>query len=73
MVRYRFAAALSLFVFLPVTIVTAHDSCALECQKTKQKIAKIESKMRHGYSVSAGEKMKEDLRRLKRLRSKVCR
>lgn len=73
MLRYRFTAALIVSMVLPGTDATAHDNCALECQKTKQKIAKIESKMRRGYSVSAGEKMKDDLRQLKRLRSKICR
>lgn len=65
---------LILLVLSPGVTAYAHDSCArLECQKTRQKIARIESKMRRGYSVSAGEKMKEDLRQLRRRRSRVCR
>ncbi len=45
----------------------------VDCEKTKQKISKIQSRMRQGYSVKAGEKMKDELRRLQKLRAKQCR
>ena len=44
-----------------------------ECEKTRQKIARIESKMRQGYRASQGVKMEDELRRLRKLRSKQCR
>jgi len=44
-----------------------------DCEKTKQKIAKIHSKMRQGYTASQGVRMDEELRRLRKLRSKYCR
>ena len=53
---------------------TARARCsAVECEKVRQKIAKIESKMRQGYKVSAGERMQDELRRLRKLRARVCR
>lgn len=52
----------------------AHVYCPeVECERIKQKIAKIQSKMRQGYRASAGEKMEDELRRLRKLRSKTCR
>jgi hypothetical protein len=54
--------------------VLAHRDCPrAECEKTRQKIAKLESRMRQGYTVSAGRKMQDELRRLRKLRSKQCR
>ena len=58
----------------PAANGVAHDSCKrLECEKTRQKIAKIEARMRLGYKTAAGERMKDELRRLRRYRAKVCR
>ena len=52
----------------------AHQDCKKQdCEKTRQKIAKIESKMRQGYRASQGVKMDDELRRLRKLRSKQCR
>lgn len=63
-----------LLVFLSASIGRAHDDCAqVRCQQTRQKIAKIESKMRQGYTRAQGEKMAAELRRLRAIRSKVCR
>lgn len=74
MIRILTAALLFLLALRPDAVLLAHDNCLqLECRKTKQRIAKIESRMRRGYGVSAGEKMKDELRRLQRLRSRVCR
>jgi hypothetical protein len=52
---------------------THNDKTERECEKTRQKIAKIESKMRAGYTASQGIKMDDELRRLRKLRAKQCR
>jgi hypothetical protein len=44
-----------------------------ECEKIKQKIRYIQSKMRAGYTRAQGEKMEAELRRLRSLRAKACR
>ncbi len=54
-------------------ILARVDCTKAECEKTKQKISKIESKMRQGYRASEGVKMDDELRRLRKLRSKYCR
>jgi len=68
----RAFALLPLILFL-ATGSMAHDrNWKVECEKTRQKIAKIRSKMRQGYHVSQGIKMEDQLRRLRKLRSKYC-
>jgi len=68
-----------LFGLVAVMSFYSHDSLSridrtkAECEKTKQKISKIESKMRQGYRASEGVKMDDELRRLRKLRSKYCR
>ena len=44
-----------------------------ECDKTKQKIRAIQSKMRSGYTRAQGEKMEAQLRKLRIKRKKACR
>ena len=44
-----------------------------ECKKIKQKISRIHSKMRSGYTRAEGEKLEAELRRLRALRRKACR
>ena len=52
----------------------AHSGDAVvECEKVKQKIRHIQSKMRSGYSRAQGEKMEAQLRKLRALRSRFCR
>lgn len=52
----------------------AHNYCAkAKCEQTKQKIRKIEAKMRQGYTRAQGEKMEAQLRSLRAVRSKRCR
>jgi hypothetical protein len=46
---------------------------AAECDKTKQKIRNIQSKMRSGYTRAQGEKLEAQLRKLREKRKKVCR
>lgn len=43
------------------------------CIAVKQKIRKLESRMRAGYSASQGIRLEEKLRELKRERYRVCR
>ena len=45
----------------------------LACDEVKQKIRKLESRMRAGYSASQGIRLEEKLRALKRERYRVCR
>ena len=66
-----FVALIVLLVALPAD---AHDYCAkAKCEETKQRIKKIESRMRQGYSASQGVKMEDELRRLRKIRVKRCR
>jgi len=52
----------------------AHDNCAkAKCEETKQKIEKIQSRMRQGYTRAQGEKMEAQLRSLRAIRAKRCR
>ena len=52
----------------------AHNACPkARCEETKQKIAKIQSRMRQGYTRAQGEKMEAELRSLRAIRSKRCR
>jgi len=46
---------------------------ALECEKIKQEIRTIHSKMRSGYTRAQGEKLEARLRKLRLLRAKACR
>jgi hypothetical protein len=52
---------------------THDDNAQRKCLQTKDKIRKIESRMRQGYSARQGIRMDEKLRRLKKQRSKHCR
>ncbi len=45
----------------------------VECRAIKEKIRYIQSKMRSGYTRAQGERMEEQLRKLKLARSKKCR
>jgi hypothetical protein len=66
-------------------LLAAHDStgarpdcyprsvCKVDCEKTKDKILRIQAKMRQGYGASQGAKMEAKLRDLRKLRSRYCR
>lgn len=43
-----------------------------KCKATKEKIRKVQSKMRSGYTRAQGEKMEEQLRELRKKRKKFC-
>ena len=52
----------------------AHNVCPkAKCEETRQKIEKIQSKMRQGYTRAQGEKMEAQLRSLRAIRSQRCR
>lgn len=54
--------------------ISAHEYCSkAACEKTKQKIERIHSKMRQGYTRKQGEKMEAELRKLRAIRFKQCR
>jgi len=56
------------------TSVNAHDRQQdIQCEKTKQKIKNLQSRMRQGYTRAQGEKMRSQLRELRAIRSKQCR
>ena len=63
----------SLLVFL-VSTSYAHNNCPkAKCEETRQKIEKIQAKMRQGYTRAQGEKMEAELRSLRAIRSQRCR
>jgi hypothetical protein len=45
----------------------------VKCAETRDKIRRIESKMRQGYTARQGVKMEDELRSLRELRKRVCR
>ncbi len=68
----RFWILLGLGLFFSAA-VPAHVHCPkAECEETKQRIKKIQSKMRLGYTRRQGERLEAELRRLRALRSKKC-
>lgn len=51
-----------------------HDRCPkAKCEETRQKIEKIQARMRQGYTRAQGEKMEAELRSLRAVKSKHCR
>ena len=61
------------FFLLFASTESRGDDRDLECEKIKQKIHRIQSKMRSGYTRAEGEKLEAELRRLRALRQKACR
>jgi hypothetical protein len=62
-----------LFLLMPSGGI-AHDYCTkAKCEETRQKIRRIEARMRQGYTRAQGEKMEAQLRSLRAVRSKRCR
>ena len=60
-------------VALPLATMADARDREIECEKIKQDIRMIQSKMRAGYTRAEGEKLRAKLRKLRALRSKVCR
>ncbi len=63
----------SLCVLSPATSHAHNDCPKAKCEETKQKIEKIQAKMRQGYTRAQGEKMGAELRSLRAIKSKRCR
>ncbi|MGH8193514.1 MAG: hypothetical protein ACREQ8_03800 [Woeseiaceae bacterium] len=55
-----------------IVTVAADKQEQAECAKLDRQIREIQEKMRHGYSASQGEKLKDRLRELRARRAKVC-
>ena len=55
---------------MPLMAATEDDQ---KCKVTKEKIRKVQSKMRSGYTRAQGEKMEEQLRKLRKQRRQFCR
>jgi len=64
--------ALAANLLLAPASYAVDDGQRQKCEQTKQKIRKIESRMRMGYSAKQGIRMDEKLRQLKKQRSKYC-
>lgn len=60
------------FLFIPVSFADVQGDQA-RCEKTKQQIRLIQSKMRAGYTRAQGEKLEARLRKLRVERAKTCR
>ncbi len=60
-------------ILLAPTASAHDDHSKAECEKTQQKIKKLESRMRQGYTRAQGEKWSDQLRMLRANRFKQCR
>ena len=70
----RLTLAILSFCLLSPAASDAHNACPkAKCEETKQKIEKIQAKMRQGYTRAQGEKMEAQLRSLRAIKSKRCR
>ncbi len=69
----RLLLALMLYLLLSVTALPSPtDERQIKCAETKEKIRKIESKMRQGYTARQGIKMQDELRSLREQRKRLC-
>jgi hypothetical protein len=72
--RFRTGIAAVTAALLLCSPLAADDkNSKAECDKTKQKIRNIQSKMRSGYTRAQGEKLEVELRKLRAKRKKNCR
>jgi len=70
----RFVLVVASLCFLSSAASHAHNVCPqAKCEETRQKIEKVQAKMRQGYTRAQGEKMEAELRSLRAIRSKRCR
>ena len=70
----RFILAIVSLSVLSPAVSYAHNVCPkAKCEETRQKIEKIQAKMRQGYTRAQGEKMEAQLRSLRAIRSQRCR
>lgn len=70
--RFMNAIAIALLLAAPNTMAGERYSRE-ECAEVRQKIRKIQSKMRQGYTAKQGVKMEADLRKYREIRAKHCR
>ena len=68
-----FLVIVSICVLSPAVSYAHNDCPKAKCEETKQKIEKVQAKMRQGYTRARGEKMEAELRSLRAIRSKRCR
>lgn len=66
-------AFLLCLVFATKAVPLATDEREAKCAEAKEKIRKIESKMRQGYTAKQGVKMQDELRSLRERRKHLCR
>ena len=66
-------AFLLCLLFATKAVPSTTDERAIKCAETREKIRRIESKMRQGYTAREGVKMQDDLRSLRELRKRICR
>lgn len=70
----RWLAALLLYlVYSAMALPSPTDERDLKCAETREKIRKIEAKMRQGYTARQGVRMQEELRSLREKRRRLCR
>lgn len=69
----RVTAWMLLAVLMQAPAYAGHISDEAACEKVKDKIRVIESRMRDGYSVAQGIRYEAKLRQLKDKRYKLCR
>lgn len=62
-----------LLAMSPLDAADDREAKKKACAEVKQKIRKLESRMRAGYSASQGIRLEEKLRELKRERYRACR
>jgi hypothetical protein len=65
--------ALAVTLLLSAAHHPQQDVRLQRCEQAKQKIRKIHSKMRQGYTAKQGVRLEEELRRQREKRSKNCR
>lgn len=69
----RLLLILLLAVSAPLSLADDARDRALVCEEVRQKIRLVQAKMRAGYTRAQGEKLADELRRLRALRRKACR
>ena len=65
-------AVITWFLIIPGSFAHVQNDQA-RCEKTKQQIRLVQSKMRAGYTRAQGEKLEARLRKLRAERAKYCR
>ena len=73
MLRPAAALAAAVIGVLCVQPVSADARDRVACEKVKREIARVESRMRAGYTARQGRRLEERLRRLREKRYRVCR